>query len=436
MLEITTKADALVKKYNMLSNGDFVVVGVSGGADSMALLAYLCQKKQEYDLRLLVANVEHGIRGEESISDTAFVERYCNENNIEFKSISIDAVNGAKQNNMSVEEYSRKVRYDFFRSFNPDKIATAHNLSDNVETLLFRLSRGTSIKGLCGIPPVRDNIIRPFLSVTGEEIRSACKNAGIEYRIDSTNADNKYSRNNIRNNIIPLFKTLNPSFDQSVSRLIESVSEDEAYLNDSANACFDDCFKNNCLSLSRLRSYSASVIKRAILKYFELYGISLDENHLNGVFALVFNPGRLQIKGNTFAISDKKRLRTAVFEQKISFDELTVNKKVISREEFLIKYELLRKEFDFYCDYDKICGNISIRCRDEGDTISPANRNCTKTLKKLFNELRINIEDRDSIPLICDEKGVIGVYGYCIDERVSIDSDTVNVVLINIHLED
>ena len=179
MLEITTKADALVKKYNMLSNGDFVVVGVSGGADSMALLAYLCQKKQEYDLRLLVANVEHGIRGEESISDTAFVESYCNENNIEFKSISIDAVNGAKQNNMSVEEYSRKVRYDFFRSFNPDKIATAHNLSDNVETLLFRLSRGTSIKGLCGIPPVRDNIIRPFLSVTGEEIRSACKNAGI-----------------------------------------------------------------------------------------------------------------------------------------------------------------------------------------------------------------------------------------------------------------
>lgn len=436
MLEITTKADALVKKYNMLSNGDFVVVGVSGGADSMALLYYLCQKKQEYNLRLLVANVEHGIRGEESISDTAFVESYCNERNIEFKSISIDAVNGAKQNNMSVEEYSRKMRYDFFRSFNPDKIATAHNLSDNVETLLFRLSRGTSIKGLCGIPPVRDNIIRPFLSVTGEEIRSACKNEGIEYCIDSTNADNKYSRNNIRNNIIPLFKTLNPSFEQSVSRLIESVSEDEMFLNESANACFDSCFKNNCLSLSRLRTYSPSVIKRAILKYFELYGISLDEIHLNGVYNLAFNPGRLQIKGNTFAISDKKRLRYAVFEQKISFDELTVNKKVISREEFLIKYELLRKEFDFYCDYDKICGNISIRCREEGDTISPANRNCTKSLKKLFNEFRINVEDRDSIPLVCDDKGVIGVYGYCIDERVRIDSETINVVLINIHLED
>lgn len=436
MLEITTKADALVKKYNMLSNGDFVVVGVSGGADSMALLAYLCQKRDEYNLRLLVANVEHGIRGVESKEDTAFVENYCNEHNIEFKSISIDAINGAKQSNMSVEEYSRKIRYDFFRSFNPDKIATAHNLSDNVETLLFRISRGTSIKGLCGIPPVRDNIIRPFLNVTGEEIRTACKNAGIEYRIDSTNADNKYSRNNIRNNIIPLFKTLNPSFEQSVSRLIESVSEDESFLNENANDCFDECFKNNCLSLSKLRTYSASVIKRAILKYFELYDVSLDEIHLNGVYALVFNPGRLQIKGKTFAISDKKRLRYAVFEQKISFDELTVNKKVISREEFLIKYELLRKEFDFYCDYDKICGNISIRSREEGDTISPANRNCTKSLKKLFNELRINVEERDSVPLICDDKGVIGVYGYCIDERVKIDSETINVVLINIHLED
>lgn len=436
MLEITTKADELVKKYNMLSNGDFVVVGVSGGADSMALLTYLMQKQDEYNLQLLVANVEHGIRGEESLEDTAFVEEYCMKHNLEFRSISIDAVNGAKQNDMSVEEYSRKMRYEFFRSFNPDKIATAHNLSDNVETILFRLSRGTSIKGLCGIPPVRDNIIRPFLNIASDEIRNACKKEGVPYRIDSTNSDNKYTRNNIRNNIIPLFREMNPSFEQAVSRLIESVSQDEQFLMESARQCFDACFKKNALNAIKLRECSPSVAKRAIVEYFSLYDVSLDELHLNAVYKLVLAPGRHQIKCNTFAISDKKRLRIAFFDQKLSFDELTINKKVISREDFLRKYELLRKEFDFYCDYDKICGNLCIRGRNEGDSISPANRNCTKSLKKLYNEFRINVEDRDSIPLICDEKGIIGIYGYCIDERVKIDSNTVNVVLLNIHLED
>ena len=436
MLEITIKADELVKKYNMLSNGDFVVVGVSGGADSMALLSYLLEKRSEYNLRLLVANVEHGIRGQESLDDTAFVEDFCKKNNVKFKTISIDAINGAKENGMSVEEYSRKMRYEFFHSLNPDKIATAHNLSDNVETILFRLSRGTSIKGLCGIPPVRDNIIRPFLNLTGEEIRSECKKSDIPYRIDSTNSDNNYSRNNIRNNIIPLFKEMNPSFEQTVLRLIESVCEDEDFLQKSAKSCFDECFKKNTLNVQKLREYSSSVAKRVLIEYFALYDVKLDENHLNGVYSLLFKPGRFQIRGNVFAISDKKRLRIAYFEEKICFDELIVNKRVISREEFLINYELLRKEFDFYCDYDKICGNLFIRSREDGDSISPANRNCTKSLKKLYNEYKINVEERESIPLVCDEKGIIGVYGYCIDERVKIDSDTNNVVLLNIYTED
>lgn len=440
MLDNTTKIfnqiNTTVEKYNMLSAGDTVVVGVSGGADSMLLLKYLLSVKDEYSLNLIVANVEHGIRGEESLQDSAFVEQYCRDNSVAFRQLSINAAEGAEAEGISVEEYSRNRRYDFFKSLNADKIATAHNLSDNVETVLFRLSRGTSIKGCCGIPAVRGNIIRPLIACTSDDIRLACKDLDLEYRIDSTNSDNAYSRNFIRNNIVPEFKSLNPSFESVVARFIESVKEDEAYIDSQANACIDDCFKKNALSLDKLNRYHSSIIKRAIIKYIALYGITLDDLHLNGVYALTQKPGRYQIKRNMFAISDKHRLRVAIFDESLDFDEVVIKKRVTSRADFLTNCEQLRKNFDFYCDYDKIIGEIFVRSRDTGDEIMPVGRNVTKSLKKLFNEYHINVEDRENIPVICDEKGVIGVYGYCCDERVKIDNTTQSVILLNISTED
>lgn len=440
MLESTNrifdKIDSTVKKYNMLSNGDSVVVGVSGGADSMLLLCYLISVKDEYSLDIIVANVEHGIRGQESIDDSSFVEQFCKDNGISFKQLSINATDEAKEQGMTVEEYSRERRYAFFRSFNANRIATAHNLSDNVETLLFRLSRGTSIKGCCGIPAVRGNIIRPLLECTGEEIRSACEEMGIEYRVDSTNSDNAYTRNYIRNKIVPAFEQINPSFEGVVARFIDSVKDDEDFIDSEANRCFDSAFKNNTLSLDKLNKFHPSVIKRAIIKYVSLFGASLDDLHLNGVYLLTQKPGRFQIRNNIFAISDKRRLRVAVFEESLDFDDVVINKMITSRAEFLTNCEQLRKNFDFYCDYDKIVGEITVRARDTGDEIMPAGRNVTKSLKKLYNEYHINVEDREDIPVICDEKGVIGVYGYCCDERVRIDNTTQSVILLNISTED
>lgn len=436
MSEIITKANELVKKFNMLSQNDFVVVGVSGGADSMCLLHYLMSVKDKYNLRLLVANVEHGIRGQESVDDTNFVKNFCNDNNIEFKLLSINAIELAKDNGMSVEEYSRQARYEFFHSFNPDKIATAHNLSDNVETILFRLSRGTSIKGMCGIPAVRGNIIRPLLSCSGKEIREYCKESNIPYRVDSTNADTEYSRNRIRQNIVPEFEMLNSSFENVVSRFINSVKEDEECLQEYANICLDECFKKDALTLEKLRKYPTSIQKRAIIKFYDMYGITLDECHLNDVLDLVHKQGRTQIKKNYFAISDKKRLRLAVFEESIDFVDLKIDKKIISRQEFLNNYELLSKKFDFYCDYDKIEGDVIIGARESGDEISPAGRDCTKSLKKIYNEYHIDVEKRDSIPVIRDEKDVIGIYGYCCSEKVKIDNTTTSVILIKIYSEE
>lgn len=436
MLEITTKVDKLIEKENMLNNGDTVVVGVSGGADSMFLLNYLLSVQEKLNLKLIVANVEHGIRGQESIDDTKFVREFCSKYNLCFKTISIDAINGAKEQGMTTEEYSREMRYSFFHSLNPDKIATAHNLSDNVETVLFRLSRGTSIKGMCGIPAKRGNIIRPLLDVTGDEIRAYCAKFNIPYRIDSTNESDEYTRNHIRHNIIPQFQKTNSSFEQNVSRFLNTVKEDESCLTIMAEKCLDECFKRDSLVLEKLKGYHISIQKRAIIKFYDMYGISLDELHLNGVMELLNRPSRYQISKNYFAISDKRRLRLAVFEENIDFNDYILNKKIISRKEFLTKCELLRKQFDFYCDYDKIEGNIWFRARESGDEISPAGRDCTKSLKKLFNECQIDVEKRDSIPVICDQRGIIGIYGICCDERVKIDNTTTSVILISINLED
>ena len=435
MLEITAKADKLVEKYNMLSYGDYVVVGVSGGADSMVLLEYLLSKKDEYNLRLTVANVEHGIRGQESLDDTAFVKDYCINRGLDFSSLSINAVEEARQCGMGIEEYSRKRRYEFFESFNPDKIATAHNLSDNVETVLFRMARGTSAKGLCGIPAVRGRIIRPLLSCTGDEIRIACKLASIPYRIDSTNNDVVYSRNHIRHNVIPQLEKLNPLFTDAVSRMIASVNEDEDFLSICVEEAYSICFSDGRLITDRLKKQHPAILKRVIIKYLNSFDVSVDELHLNGILNCISNYGKYQIAGNGFVVCDKNSVRYALLcynEEK----QLIVNKSVIDYKDFLTNCKFYTKQFDIYFDCDKIIGNVYARYRKAGDRISPAGRDCSKSLKKLFNEFCVDVEKRNSIPVICDDDGVIGVCGCCVDERVRADKNTKNILLLKISLED
>lgn len=437
MSEITTKISNTVKKYNMLSKGDKVVVGVSGGADSMLLLNYLISVKAIYSLEIIVANVEHGIRGIESVNDSAFVEKFCRENDVKFEQLNIDAVTEAKEKGIGVEEYSRNVRYKFFESFCADKIATAHNLTDNVETLLFRLSRGTSLKGCCGIPPVRDNIIRPLIECNSEEIRHYCIENGIDFVIDSTNKCNDYSRNYIRNEILPKFKNLNPSFESAVDRFINNAVDDECCLDEIAMRCFEKSYINNRLTISVLNDYSIAVVKRTIVKYISLfYDSNIDNLHLNGIVNLLCKSGKFQLSDNVFVISDSKTLRIAQFNKSQNFDNIKINKKVISYSEFLNNYELYEKNFDFCCDYDKITTGFSVRQRKTGDKIQAVGRNCTKTLKKLFNEYKIPIEKRESIPVIVDDCGILGVYGYCVAQRVEINEDTSNVFLMNVSFED
>lgn len=417
-----------VNKYNMISYGDKIVAAVSGGADSMAMLNFLISVRDRYKLEIIAAHMEHGIRGQESVEDAEFVKRYCNINNVEFIVKHINAYAEAEKAALSVEEYARNKRYEFFYSIPCDKIATAHNLSDNAETVLFRLIRGTGLKGMCGIPPVRDKIIRPFIEISSDEIRAFCRDNDIPYRIDSTNSRNDYSRNIIRNEIIPLFNSINSASEALICSFINTACEDYAFINNASNEAYKVCYFDNKLLIEKLKNYDISLVKRIIVKYFNSNNIELDKMHLDNVCKLIRQPSRVQIRSNIFAVSNKKYLRLAVF------DDNTNNVKLIK--EVLNINEFNAQNVDFYCDCDKIIGSVTFRKRLPGDAVRPVGRGCTKTVKKLFNELDIPVEKRDALCIVCDDIGIIGIVGICTDERVKVDSSTENILSIKLPPED
>lgn len=417
-----------VKKYNMLSKGDRVLIGVSGGADSIALLEFFVSVKEKYDLDICVAHIEHGIRGEDSVNDAVFVENYCKKLGVSFYLKTIDAPNLAKKAKMGVEEYSRMARYDFFNTIECDKIATAHNLTDNIETLLFRLARGTGLKGACSIPAVRGKIIRPFIEVSSGEIRKWCNDNNIPYRVDCTNSDSAYSRNLIRLEILPLFEKLNANYQDNIENFISDVNEDYAFIDDYVKSIYPKIVKNNEIDLPKLNELDLSVKKRILIMFFDENGYSLNRIHLQSVIDITLKSGKTQIKENIFAISAKGKIRLAKFNDLNKKDEFVT--KILNIDEFK------DKNIDFYCDCDKIVGNIIIRAKQAGDRIKPAGRNVSKTLKKLFNESAYPIEKRDKKIVVCDDFGIVGVIGLCADERVKVDCNTAKILTIKLPSED
>ena len=262
-----------IKQYNMFSKNDTVIVGVSGGADSVMLLHVLNTIKEDYKLNLIVAHVNHKIRKGTAERDADFVENLCEKMGLEFhlKEISIPKV--AEVFSISEEEAGRKVRYDFFSElagFN-GKIATAHNANDNVETVLMRFMRGTGVKGLSGIPFVRNNIVRPILNISREEIEQYIKENNLTHITDETNFENIYTRNKIRLDLIPFIKeNFNPNLINTVNDNILTYKEDADYFDKEVEKLFKSSVKKKngpfiCL-LESLKNNHPAHSKRLILR--------------------------------------------------------------------------------------------------------------------------------------------------------------------------
>ncbi len=226
-----------VKKNALLDNCDRIVVGLSGGADSVCLLLLLCELRKQGDLgrfEILALHFNHCIRGKEADDDEMFCKDLCKALGIEFLAERADVPLYASENKLSTEEAARELRYGFFGNIaklSGDRIAVAHNTNDRAETVLYNIARGTSIEGLKGIGYKRGKIIRPVLDLTREETEAVCRDFGIEYRVDSTNSDGAYTRNKIRNEILPyLNNAFGIDFSESLLRLSELASEENDYL--------------------------------------------------------------------------------------------------------------------------------------------------------------------------------------------------------------
>lgn len=231
-----------VRDYNLIESRDVIVVGVSGGPDSITLLTCLNKYKEKFNYKIIVAHINHLIR-KDSTEDEQFVENYCKKNDIPIfiKRAKVEEI--AKKQKRGTEETGRKIRYDFFNEVleknNANKIAIAHNMNDNAETMILNLIRGTGLQGLEGIRPRNNNIIRPLINCKREEIESYCKKNNLNPRIDSTNSENIYRRNIIRNEILPSLKQINPNIVETLSRTTKIIRENNTYIKESSQEIFD-----------------------------------------------------------------------------------------------------------------------------------------------------------------------------------------------------
>lgn len=430
------KIRSAIEKFSMIKKGDSVIVALSGGADSMALAFFLNSVKDEYGITLSAAHVNHGIRGESADADEAFVKKFCEKNTIKLHVLHADVPGIALKTGESHEECGRRIRYEFFESIDKDSlIATAHNLNDNAETLLFRLARGTGIKGLCAIPPVRGRIIRPLIECSRNEIEEYCKKNNISYVTDETNLSDDYTRNFIRHEILPLFEKINPSFLSSADRLIQAVREDEAFLSEQAALLFEKCKNNDKYSVMVLKNAPDCVLKRTVAAIIEKEtGIKPESRHINDIVDIIKNGGCKQICAAANFRVRKGMLEKFTPDNKnedyslyltvgcTEFSSYFVNANIIYKKDLTDTQKIHKQMLDIFMDCDKIIGKLIIRNKRSGDTFSPSGFKGHKKLKKMFQEKGVPPEKRDSYPVLCDDLGIVAVPGFGVCKRVYVDS--------------
>ena len=450
---IEAKINEAIFKYGMLENAETVIIGVSGGADSMALLRFF-EKNFRGKLNIIVAHVNHCLRGAESDRDENFVRDYCEKNAIKLEVLRVDVMKASEDMGQSIEECARTLRYRFFSdlaSKHNDRIATAHTLSDSIETMMINLARGTGPSGLCGIAPKRENIIRPLIFLKKAETQAYCEESGIGYVTDSTNLDREYTRNKIRLDVVPVLKQINPNFEATAARTLSLLKADEEYLNAVAAKILDESLVlPGVYVLDKVKAQTLPILSRFIrLAVFEFLKSNVTAQHVDLILGLIeANCGAVNlprritvcVKDNLLTVKKTaKRPDAPQNDMVIPFkagDILTENSKkfiikVLSREN-LAKFGEA-DELPIFCalNYDKISKDAVFRTRRTGDRFCQAGRGATKTVKKLFNELKIPQSERDHVlMLVANGNEVLWIDGVGIAECVKVTEGTQKVAII------
>lgn len=433
------KVNAVIRRYAMLEAGDKVLVAFSGGADSVALLHFL--KTSGYAVSAI--HVNHGIRGEEADGDEDFCECFCRDRSIPFFSVRLDVPAEAKRTGEGMEEAARRLRYREIDSLMQREkfraAATAHHADDNMETVLFNLTRGSGIKGAAGIPPVRDSYIRPMIDCTRDDILGYCRDNALEFVTDSTNLDTDYTRNFIRHNIAPLIKRINPDAASAFCRFSASARRDDELL----------CRMAADIPCDSDRAYLASLHDSLLIRFIYLRCEELSFTPVSrAVQQLIYairsgNDYKCVDMGRGFrAVCDRQRVYLTEEREEISMSEpVALNEGendlgaygriyiAHSRDEAVEFENIYKISINTRLKFDKIKGSLFARSRREGD--SYRSFGMTKSLKKLYNSRKLSVRQRNLLPLICDSEGIVWIPGFAPCDRArNGNAEDTNIVYI------
>ena len=452
-----------IKKTKLIKSGDTILVGFSGGPDSVCLLNALHEIAESFSLTIYAAHLNHNLRGMESNEDASFAVNFTRKHNIACVVKSIEVAEYASRTGVSLEMAGRICRYRFFEEVAEksgiDKIAVGHHLNDQAETLLMNLIRGSGLEGLTGIPAVREKIIRPLIQCRREEIIDYCHRYNLPYRIDATNQETDFFRNKIRNRIIPEMEIFRPNLMESMGKTIELLEQDRDYIEEVVEAKYQDAvrFKSlECISLDyvTVSKEHPAVVSRILRRAYhdlEKTGHTVGFSHIKtvmenlrkGTYGKEYQlPGKIIVKLKTEEIVFAAE---GYFENRVADPDASKDPTmlkipgitILPGSDSSIYCEVLRvqkvseRNEGPHCqifDKEKLPEELVVRTRSPGDWIKPLGMEGTKKLKDFFIDQKIPAEERDQISLLAHEKEIFWVVGHRISDRAKVTAATQKVV--------
>lgn len=444
------KALCALRQYSLFSQGDRIAVGVSGGADSVALLRFLAALRPQFGWDLVVCHIHHGLRGAEADRDECFVRALAEQLGLPCAVSRIDAAALALRHHISVEEAGRQARYAFFAQTAGEggRIATAHTLDDSIETVLMNLVRGTGLRGLCGIPRIRGNIVRPLLDCTRAEVEDYLGALGQPYCTDSTNLTDDYTRNRIRHDILPRLCALNPNFPGAMARMLPRLAAQQA-LTDCLAAQSAQQLHAACGGLSRqgLSALPEPVCDRLLLRLLEQNRLPVSAAAVERMTETLRTGGKLDLAARSWFFVAQGDLAAVIYAPPggippvpvplpqeetpviLPFSpqkslKLTLCNKIVANTSEKFNISLLK----YAIDCDRIRGYSFMRTRRPGDTFIVGKKQLS--LGEAWAAAGIPALLRPALMVLADEQGVLWAEGIGSGSRAAVTENTKQYVII------
>ena len=468
------RIEKFIQKYHMLTCGDRVIAGVSGGADSVCLFLMLLELREKIGFDLIVVHVHHGLRGEAADQDQQFVEALCEQHRIPLEIFRVNLESIAKKRKQSLEEAGRMVRREAFDSvckkYGGNKIALAHHQNDNAETLLWNLSRGTGLDGLGGIRPVNGKFIRPLLCMNRKEIEEYLAKRKQSYCIDETNAETDYTRNKLRHLVLPILEEqVNSAAVRHMNETMEQIWELQEYMQEQVEAAYQECvqehFEKACwiqIQQKSFETFSELIKKMVIRKGMEQVGgkkRDLSHKHVDVMMELMNKqvgrtldlPYEMHAKRNyegvrlekqrTYSSGEEKKagiIQECMAELNIPGETILADRnlklrcKILEKPRNLSIKDIPQKIYTKWFDYGIIKSSLYIRTRQAGDTIVIDEKGHQKKLKNWFVDEKIPKEVRDSQLLLAENNEILWVLGHRMSQAYQVKQSTKWILQIEV----